>query len=171
MSTQFLLALLVIIFGVVTFVLWMKLRRKENKSSDTPARSDHNSDSPYGSLLPDKNTQTESTFSISEKGIKIGRDPSLNDIVIDHDGVSREHAWVGVIRGKVVVKDLNSINGTFVNTVDSDNATLRPIKDGDKIIIGKGKFGQFTYKELSSSKDTLFFFKHKQLPKPGRRKG
>ncbi|MGQ0793226.1 MAG: trypsin-like peptidase domain-containing protein [Deltaproteobacteria bacterium] len=83
---------------------------------------------------------------ITGSGIKIGRDPNKNQIVIDNDGVSREHAWVGAEGGGVVVRDLNSLNGTYINSTAGNRVKSEPLREGDVVIIGKGKFASFTYK-------------------------
>ncbi|MCS7284815.1 MAG: trypsin-like peptidase domain-containing protein, partial [Hydrogenobacter thermophilus] len=82
------------------------------------------------------------TYSIPPQGIKIGRDPSKNNIVIKDDRVSREHAWIGLADNQVVIRDLNSANGTFVNGVQ---VSERVLKDGDSISIGKD-FAVFNFK-------------------------
>jgi len=89
---------------------------------------------------------TGRSFPITPSGIKIGRDPNKNQVVVDIDGVSREHAWVGMENGKVIVKDLNSLNGTYLNSTDSDRIKSETLKDGDVIIIGKGRFAVLSYK-------------------------
>ncbi len=86
------------------------------------------------------------SFEISKEGLKIGRDPARCDIVIDNPHVSREHAWVGEESGKVVVKDLTSANGTFLNTL-SHQIKTEVLTPGDIIIIGKGKIASFLFKQ------------------------
>ena len=85
------------------------------------------------------------TFEVSKEGLKIGRDSSRCDIVIDNPHVSREHAWVGEENGKIVVKDLTSANGTFLNSL-SHQVTSEALAPGDIIIIGKGKMASFLFK-------------------------
>lgn len=63
---------------------------------------------------------------------KIGRIPQ-NDIVIDADQVSRVHACITVEQAFVVLKDLGSRNGTFVNGTRIDTQVLA---NGDSIRIG-----------------------------------
>jgi pSer/pThr/pTyr-binding forkhead associated (FHA) protein len=65
--------------------------------------------------------------------LSIGRHPE-NAIVIDHMGVSGKHAQVDVEGEAVVVTDLGSTNGTFVNGKRVERAELRP---NDWITIGK----------------------------------
>jgi len=64
---------------------------------------------------------------------KIGR-ASTNDIVIDVNQVSREHASILVGPAFVTLKDLGSRNGTFVNGVKVDSLVLA---NGDSIKIGE----------------------------------
>ncbi len=70
---------------------------------------------------------------IGVRPITIGRAPD-NDIAIDNLAVSNYHARVYTEAGRLVVEDLNSLNGTFVNDLRVERAALR---DGDSISIGK----------------------------------
>jgi hypothetical protein len=65
--------------------------------------------------------------------VTIGRSPD-NDIPIDNLAVSNYHARVYVEAGSLVVEDLNSLNGSFLNDIRIERAML---KDGDAILIGK----------------------------------
>ncbi len=68
-----------------------------------------------------------------ERPLTIGRSAE-NDIVIDHMGVSGKHARVDLEGQAVVLTDLKSTNGTFVNGKRIERAELRP---NDWINIGK----------------------------------
>lgn len=70
---------------------------------------------------------------ISDRPVTIGRLPD-NDIQIDNLAVSSHHARVFKDGANVVVEDLNSLNGTFVNNQRITKVTL---KTGDTILIGK----------------------------------
>ncbi len=70
---------------------------------------------------------------IGSRPLSIGRAPD-NDIAIDNLAVSNYHARVYPEAGRLVVEDLNSLNGTFVNELRVERAALR---DGDAIVIGK----------------------------------
>jgi predicted component of type VI protein secretion system len=70
---------------------------------------------------------------IGSRPVSIGRAPD-NDIPVDNLAVSNYHAKVYHEAGRLVVEDLNSLNGTFVNDLRIERATLH---DGDKIFIGK----------------------------------
>jgi pSer/pThr/pTyr-binding forkhead associated (FHA) protein len=65
--------------------------------------------------------------------ITIGRAPD-NSIAIDNVAVSTHHARVDIQEGRMILSDLGSLNGTFVN---SQRVTSTALKDGDVISIGK----------------------------------
>jgi FHA domain-containing protein len=70
---------------------------------------------------------------LGTRPVTIGRAPD-NDIQIDNLAVSNYHARVYVEAGSLVVEDLNSLNGSFLNDIRVERAML---KDGDVIQIGK----------------------------------
>ena len=63
----------------------------------------------------------------------IGRHPN-SDIVLDDITVSRRHAQVVFVDGSYVVRDVGSLNGTYVNQQRCDEARLF---HGDEVQIGK----------------------------------
>ena len=75
-------------------------------------------------------------FTIKDKAIVIGRSPDC-DIQLADDCVSRMHCRVIASREGVVVSDLNSTNGTYLN---GTAVAARPLKDGDKIKVGRSIF-------------------------------
>src|ERR1700761_1355511 len=70
---------------------------------------------------------------IGTRPLGIGRSPD-NDLPVDNLAVSNYHARVYVEAGRLVVEDLDSLNGTFVNDMRVERATLH---HGDSIWIGK----------------------------------
>jgi pSer/pThr/pTyr-binding forkhead associated (FHA) protein len=70
---------------------------------------------------------------VGDRPVGIGRSPD-NDLPVDNLAVSNYHARVYVEAGRLVVEDLDSLNGTFVNDMRVERATLH---DGDSIHIGK----------------------------------
>src|SRR5271168_3293907 len=70
---------------------------------------------------------------IGGRPVSIGRSPD-NDLQIDNLAVSTYHAKVYFEAGRLVVEDLDSLNGTFVNDLRVERAMLH---DGDSIWIGK----------------------------------
>ena len=70
---------------------------------------------------------------VGSRPVRIGRSPD-NDLVVDNLAVSNDHARVYFDSGRLVVEDRGSLNGTFVNDLRVERATLH---DGDSIWIGK----------------------------------
>ena len=66
-------------------------------------------------------------------GIRIGRESAICEIVLENPKVSRLHAEVVSIDGKVLLIDRNSSNGTYVNDQKIDR---RFLEDGDIIHFG-----------------------------------
>src|SRR5207302_1701714 len=72
---------------------------------------------------------------VGSRPITIGRSPD-NDLPVDNLAVSNYHAKIYFEAGRMVIEDLDSLNGTFVNDLRVERATLH---DGDNIHIGKHK--------------------------------
>jgi ABC-type multidrug transport system ATPase subunit/pSer/pThr/pTyr-binding forkhead associated (FHA) protein len=81
--------------------------------------------------------------------ITIGRDAS-NDVVIDHPVVSKRHAEIIKRDGKVILVDLGSTNGTFVNGIKVKRHQLQEL---DRIVIGPSEL-HFSGASLSHAPDT-----------------
>ena len=76
------------------------------------------------------------TFSITSKGLIVGRDQTKCQIVLADDQISRQHAWVGLNEaGQVVLRDRDSANGSYVNQVRVQEAVLKP---NDEVSFGPG---------------------------------
>lgn len=74
-------------------------------------------------------------FPLKKGQITLGRDPQ-SDIFLDDITVSRKHAKVDVGESNIKVSDVGSLNGTYVNGIRVDTASL---KHGDELQIGKFK--------------------------------
>ena len=68
--------------------------------------------------------------------IKIGRSGE-NDIVIDDNMTSRDHAEIQKIKDAYFIKDLNSTNGTFINDVKVPKDKYIKLNLDDVIKIGR----------------------------------
>ncbi|MDJ0764185.1 MAG: GGDEF domain-containing protein [Myxococcota bacterium] len=75
-------------------------------------------------------------FAIKDDGVLIGRSPEC-DIQLADDCVSRMHCRVIANRDSVIVSDLNSTNGTYLN---GTAVSARPLRDGDRIKVGRSIF-------------------------------
>jgi hypothetical protein len=66
------------------------------------------------------------TVVVESSGVKIGRTAPA-DIVLSHKSVSREHCIIGLANDELVVTDLNSTNGTYVDDERVQRATIVPV--------------------------------------------
>jgi diguanylate cyclase (GGDEF)-like protein len=73
----------------------------------------------------------------------IGRGDTADIRIVD-DGLSREHVEILLEGDKVLVRDLQSTNGTFANWKRVQEAELA---DGDKVSIGSTTILKFTYQD------------------------
>lgn len=72
------------------------------------------------------------SFTVSSSVITIGRRHDC-DLVVPLSVVSRKHCELYVDHGKLMIRDLNSKNGTLVNGYKVEE---KPISAGDQIIVG-----------------------------------
>ena len=82
-----------------------------------------------------KGPQTGETFELDSTHISLGRDPK-NSVFLNDMTVSRHHAQIDLSNlglGYATIEDLNSLNGTWVDGVIINKATLQ---DGSTIQIG-----------------------------------
>ncbi|HLK45526.1 MAG TPA: FHA domain-containing protein [Acidimicrobiales bacterium] len=76
------------------------------------------------------------TLELASEVTSVGRQEG-NDVVLDDVTVSRHHAlFTTTASGRVTVRDLNSLNGTYVNGSRVEELTLRTF---DEVQIGKFK--------------------------------
>ena len=89
-------------------------------------------------------SQKDHSFPVTVTGITIGRDPK-NDVVISDPRVSYHHAWIGIIEHKVVLRDLGSTNGTFLNAQFDSPVSEVVLSPGDTIFFGGHGRDQFRF--------------------------
>ena len=72
-----------------------------------------------------------------DTSLNIGRAEN-NDIIIASPIVSAEHAIISCVKGKYVITDLDSTNGTLLNDKKVSGSAV--VKPGDEISIGPARF-------------------------------
>ena len=63
---------------------------------------------------------------VESANVKIGRCPPA-DIVLSHRSVSREHCVISLVNDELLVADLNSTNGTYVDDLPISQAEVLPV--------------------------------------------
>ena len=87
----------------------------------------------HGVLVVRSGDLTGARFTLSKPITRIGRGPD-SDILFDDITVSRSHAEVFISEDRLFVRDLGSLNGTYVNRVIIEKASL---VHGDELQVGK----------------------------------
>jgi hypothetical protein len=88
-----------------------------------------------GVLVVKRGPNTGSQFLVDKPVITAGRHPE-SDIFLDDITVSRRHVEITSGDAGVIVRDVGSLNGTYVNRERIDEA---PLRHGDELQIGKFK--------------------------------
>lgn len=76
-----------------------------------------------------------SRFAVTKKFTSIGRHPE-SDIFLDDVTVSRRHAEIHLEGDAILINDVGSLNGTYLNRSRIESGSLR---SGDEVQIGKFK--------------------------------
>lgn len=76
-------------------------------------------------------------FVVTAQGLRLGREPG-NEVCLDDNGISRQHARVILHNAAVWVQDAGSRNGVFVN--GERVADHRALKPGDRVSVGSHFF-------------------------------
>ena len=100
----------------------------------------------HGVLVVRSGEMTGSRFTITKTTTQIGRNPE-SDIIFDDITVSRRHAEVVNGAAGLAVRDLGSLNGTYVNQKLVDQSAL---KHGDELQIGKFRMVLFSKVDILS---------------------
>jgi len=77
---------------------------------------------------------SDEVFVIGPTGLKIGRTPPA-DAVIAHPSVSRQHCMIGLANDELLVTDLSSTNGTFIDDERIERAAVLPV--GSTLRVGQ----------------------------------
>ncbi|HET9731818.1 MAG TPA: FHA domain-containing protein [Acidimicrobiales bacterium] len=88
-----------------------------------------------GMLVVKRGPNAGSKFALEAETTKAGRHPD-SDIFLDDVTVSRRHAEFVREHGRYIVRDVGSLNGTYLNRERIDEAELG---NGDEVQIGKFK--------------------------------
>lgn len=91
-------------------------------------------------LVVKRGPNAGSTFLIDRDRTTAGRHPG-SDVFLDDVTVSRQHAEISREGTRFVIRDVGSLNGTYVNRHRMDTADLA---SGDELQIGKFKLVFFT---------------------------
>ena len=91
---------------------------------------------PVDTLVVVAGSRKSASIEMTKEVSSVGRHED-SDIFLDDVSVSRHHGlFTRTASGRITVRDLNSLNGTYVNGARVEESVLR---NGDEIQIGKFK--------------------------------
>ena len=129
-----------LILAIVAVATWLVVRSRKPARASAGAAVVQTVVAPTGSpsLMLGRFTilngnRAGEKLGLGGSGIRIGRESTICEIVLENPKVSRLHAEVVTIDGKVMLIDRNSSNGTYVNDQKIDK---RFLQDGDIIYFG-----------------------------------
>jgi hypothetical protein len=88
----------------------------------------------YGKIEVIVGNQQINTYLITDNPLTIGRDPAQALAIIQEAIVSKLHCSIFFRAGQILIMDLNSTNGTFVN---KEKVSERELNDNDIVFLGK----------------------------------
>ena len=112
----------------------------DEEASDEPGGPQGELEPGQALLVVKRGPNAGSKFIIDKEITGAGRFPE-SDIFLDDVTVSRRHAEIRREDGRFSIKDMGSLNGTYVNMQRVDEAELA---DGDELQIGKFKLVFYT---------------------------
>jgi hypothetical protein len=116
----------VVMLAAALLIVWQVTKRRRLAPVGAPPIG------ATGQLFVTRGQASPSSLSLDRPVITIGRDPS--DLTLIDDLASRQHAQIRREAGGMVIYDLGSTNGTFVNGRRIDRP--HPLHSGDRIGIG-----------------------------------
>ncbi len=84
-------------------------------------------------LLVMRGLDVGNVIRMEQSVLVVGRDESC-DVIFNDEGMSRQHARFRIAGDRIVLEDLGSTNGVFLNGNPIETAVLQ---DGDKILLGR----------------------------------
>ncbi|HPZ09375.1 MAG TPA: FHA domain-containing protein [Candidatus Eremiobacteraeota bacterium] len=87
----------------------------EPVSQEVPGTRVLNEGESWGRLVVDSGPHEGETFELNLPLVSIGRNPDCNIILTKDDCISRNHAYIYLKDGEVVISDQGSKHGTFIN--------------------------------------------------------
>jgi hypothetical protein len=100
--------------------------RRDQAASDQPAQQEAAPPSELHCLELEEGELPEQLIVIDSSSVKIGRTAPA-DVVLAHRSISREHCIVGIANDELLVSDLNSTNGTYIDDARIGRATVLPV--------------------------------------------
>lgn len=106
---------------------------KENFCDHTTILGDNFVNKPQPKRFALKNRIDNQMFYMTKAQIRVGKMQNGNDLIVESDVVSRQHAILYLDQNQVFVQDMNSKNGTYINGRRLMDSSIYPLQVGDEV--------------------------------------
>ena len=127
-------------------IWWIELERYQRIIADPRIKSESLAEQILHAVTGKRKTryclcdEDGNIYELSEGFNSIGREPDINSIVIHKGCISRCHAIIRVEGDSLVISDMASTNGTFINGIRLDPKERDLLRAGDEVVLGNDRF-------------------------------
>lgn len=127
--------------------LYEKIRRKDaGATGPAPTRGTSRGGSVQKMRLTAIDAPVRTVIDVNQDALSIGRNASMSDVAVTfNSAIGRKHCTILRDTSYFMVKDENSVNGTFVNDVKVAAGQVRRLSDGDVLSLANTRFQVTVY--------------------------
>lgn len=121
--------------------LYEKIKRKDTGDRPEPDKGTDRKAAVKRMRLTALNAPVHTVIEVDRDALSIGRNASMSDVAVSfNSAIGRRHCTILRDAAFFMVKDENSVNGTFVNDVKVAPGQIRRLGDGDVLSLANTRF-------------------------------
>lgn len=121
--------------------LYEKIRKKDTSDEAVSKKDTTKSSGVKRMSLTALNAPVHTVIEVNQDALSIGRNASMSDVAVTfNSAIGRKHCTILRDTSFFMVKDENSVNGTFVNDTKVAPGQIRRLGDGDIVSLANTKF-------------------------------
>lgn len=121
--------------------LYEKIRKKNTDNKQATKKESEKTSGVKRMRLTALDAPIYTVIEVNQDALSIGRNASMSDVAVNfNSAIGRKHCTILRDASFFMVKDENSVNGTFVNNVKIAPGQIRRLGDGDVISLANTKF-------------------------------
>lgn len=121
--------------------LYEKIRKKNTDNDQATKKESEKTSRVKRMCLMALDAPIHTVIEVNQDALSIGRNASMSDVAINfNSAIGRKHCTILRNASFFMIKDENSVNGTFVNNVKVVPGQIRRLDDGDVISLANTKF-------------------------------
>ncbi|MEN8908264.1 MAG: DUF6382 domain-containing protein [Clostridiales bacterium] len=115
------------------------IENKENQLSDLDLKVSKNRKKAKKSYLEYRENGNQLKIIIDKDKFVLGRIPAKTDYSFSSKDISKLHANIFRVNGKCYIRDLQSVNGTYINEVRLKSDIVHKLRHNDVVVLAKTK--------------------------------